>query len=116
MAIKKPPAMRLAATTRPRRIQRTPGVCGGDPCIAETRIPVWVLYQARQFGASDTKLLRMYPGLKRTDLKHAWQYVLAGRHQAAGKEELIVACLDEDHVAVLQHDVFRAERQWGARP
>ncbi len=24
-------------------IQKTPGVCGGDACIRETRIPVWVL-------------------------------------------------------------------------
>jgi uncharacterized protein (DUF433 family) len=23
-------------------IERTPGVCGGDACIAGTRIPVWV--------------------------------------------------------------------------
>ncbi|MGE0823138.1 MAG: DUF433 domain-containing protein [Candidatus Binatia bacterium] len=23
-------------------IESTPGVCGGDPCIVRTRIPVWV--------------------------------------------------------------------------
>jgi hypothetical protein len=28
-------------------IDSTPGVCGGDPCIVRTRIPVWVLEQAR---------------------------------------------------------------------
>ena len=24
-------------------IESRPGVCGGDPCIVRTRIPVWVL-------------------------------------------------------------------------
>jgi len=27
------------------------GVCGGEPCIVRTRIPVWVLEQARRLGA-----------------------------------------------------------------
>jgi hypothetical protein len=27
-------------------IDTTVGVCGGDPCIVRTRIPVWVLEQA----------------------------------------------------------------------
>ena len=29
-------------------IESVPGVCGGDPCIVRTRIPVWVLEQYRQ--------------------------------------------------------------------
>ena len=28
-------------------IEATPGVCGGEPCIVRTRIPVWVLEQMR---------------------------------------------------------------------
>jgi uncharacterized protein (DUF433 family) len=31
-------------------IERTPGVCGGDACIAGTRIPVWVLEGFRRLG------------------------------------------------------------------
>ena len=69
------------STSAPRRssarITRTVGVCGGDPCIAGTRIPVWVLYRARQLGATDRKILRMYPRLKTADLKSAWAYVQA---------------------------------------
>jgi len=30
-----------------RGITKTPGVCGGDACVEGTRIPVWVLVQAR---------------------------------------------------------------------
>ncbi len=28
-------------------IESRPGVCGGEPCIVRTRIPVWVLEQSR---------------------------------------------------------------------
>ena len=29
-------------------VESTPGVCGGEPCIVRTRIPVWVLEQMRR--------------------------------------------------------------------
>ena len=29
-------------------IESRPGVCGGEPCIVRTRIPVWVLEQSRR--------------------------------------------------------------------
>jgi len=31
-------------------IDSTPGVCGGEPCIVRTRIPVWLLVRARQLA------------------------------------------------------------------
>ncbi len=34
-------------------IESIPDVCGGEPCIAHTRIPVWVLEQARRQGAAE---------------------------------------------------------------
>ena len=34
-------------------ITRTPGVCGGDACIRNTRIPVWSLVATRRLGISD---------------------------------------------------------------
>jgi uncharacterized protein (DUF433 family) len=52
-----------------------PGVCGGLPCIAGTRIPIWVLERARQLGASERKLLQMYPMLGSCDLDNAWLFV-----------------------------------------
>ena len=42
-------------------IQNTPGVCGGDACIRQTRIPVWVLVNARGLGISEAELLEDYP-------------------------------------------------------
>jgi uncharacterized protein (DUF433 family) len=56
-------------------IESTPGICGGEPRIAGTRIPVWTLEQARRLGASEADLLRDYPGLRAADLVNAWTYV-----------------------------------------
>ena len=55
-------------------IECTPGVCGGDPCIRRTRIPVWVLVRAQQLGSSDVELLEDYPTLSHHDLGNAWYY------------------------------------------
>jgi hypothetical protein len=33
-------------------ISKTPGIVGGDACIAGTRIPVWDLVEYRQMGAT----------------------------------------------------------------
>jgi len=60
-------------------IENRPGVSGGEPCILRTRIPVWVLEQARRLGTSDAELLKIYPTLRGSDLAHAWAYVRANR-------------------------------------
>ena len=62
-------------------IESTPGVCGGEPCIVRTRIPVWVLARARQLGTSEADLLRCYPTLRAEDLANAWAYVRAHRDE-----------------------------------
>ena len=46
----------------------TPGVCGGQARIRNTRIPVWTLVAYRQQGAPDEELLANYPGLTAEDL------------------------------------------------
>lgn len=56
-------------------IESSPGVCGGDPCIAGTRIPVWVLEQYRQLGMTEAEILANYPTLRAVDLVNAWAYV-----------------------------------------
>lgn len=58
-------------------IESRPGVCGGEPCVVRTRIPVWVLEQARRLGTSESELLRIYPTLRAEDIVHAWAYVRA---------------------------------------
>jgi uncharacterized protein (DUF433 family) len=56
-------------------IESTPGVCGGDPRIAGTRIPVWTLEQYRRLGLTEAKILAAFPGLRAADLVNAWSYV-----------------------------------------
>jgi uncharacterized protein (DUF433 family) len=56
-------------------IQKTPAVCGGAACIADTRIPVWVLEQSRRLGMSDADILKNYPTLRAENLVNAWDYV-----------------------------------------
>ena len=58
-------------------IEVTPGVSGGEPRIAGTRIPVWILEQARRLGTSEADLLRSYPVLRAEDLANAWAYARA---------------------------------------
>jgi len=60
-------------------IESNPNVCGGEPCIVRTRIPVWLLEQARRLGTSESDLLRGYPSLRADDLANAWAYVRSHR-------------------------------------
>jgi uncharacterized protein (DUF433 family) len=71
----------LSETTTPYGglIQKTPGVCGGDACIRHMRIPVWLLVEYRQQGASDDEILGNYPTLTREDLAAAWAYYDANK-------------------------------------
>jgi uncharacterized protein (DUF433 family) len=62
-------------------IESRVGVCGGEPCITRTRIPVWVLEQARRLGVSEADLLRSYPTLRAEDLAHALAYVRSHREE-----------------------------------
>jgi uncharacterized protein (DUF433 family) len=62
-------------------IESRPGVCGGEPCIAGTRIPVWLLEQARRQGMTEAELLRAYPTLHARDLANAWLYVQSFRDE-----------------------------------
>ncbi|MEC4986307.1 MAG: DUF433 domain-containing protein [Oscillatoria sp. PMC 1068.18] len=58
-------------------IRKTPGVMGGDACIRETRIPVWLLVNFRRLGVQEAKLLENYPSLAAEDLVNAWNYAEA---------------------------------------
>lgn len=64
-------------------IEKTAGVCGGDACIARTRIPVWVLVGFRRLGCSDAELLESYPHLSSADLANAWAYAEAHPEEIA---------------------------------
>ncbi|WP_442923209.1 DUF433 domain-containing protein [Microcoleus sp. A6-C5] len=55
-------------------IKKTPGVCGGDACVGNTRIPVWSLVCDRYLGANDGRILQDFPHLTAADLVNAWAY------------------------------------------
>ena len=52
-------------------IDSRPDVCGGEPRIVGTRIPVWLLEQARRLGASERELLEAYASRRAADLVDA---------------------------------------------
>ena len=58
-------------------IESQPGVVGGNPCIVRTRIPVWLLEQARHLGTSEAELLRAYPALRAEDLANFTDKVMS---------------------------------------
>ncbi|MEM8959867.1 MAG: DUF433 domain-containing protein [Acidobacteriota bacterium] len=62
-------------------IEITPDVVGGAARIVRTRIPVWTLVHARQLGASDVEILRMFPRLRAEDLVQAWAYYRSHRDE-----------------------------------
>ena len=62
-------------------IDTDPAVCGGEACISRSRIPVWVLVQAKNQGLSEADLLRSFPTLRAEDLVNAWAYHRAHREE-----------------------------------
>lgn len=62
-------------------IESRPDVCGGEPCVVRTRIPVWVLVRARQSGVSEADILRSYPAISAEDLAEAWAYNRSHREE-----------------------------------
>jgi uncharacterized protein (DUF433 family) len=66
--------MATDTTTTKSWVQKTPGVCGGDACIRNTRISVHGLVHYRQLGFSDQRILETIQGLTQDDLTTAWAY------------------------------------------
>ena len=58
-------------------IRKTPGVIGGDACVRDTRIAVWMLVESKRLGRTDAELLADYPGLTEADLNAVWGYFAA---------------------------------------
>jgi uncharacterized protein (DUF433 family) len=55
-------------------ISKRPDRCGGDACVRETRIPVWLLVEWQRRGKDDAWILEGYPTLTQQDLEAAWAY------------------------------------------
>jgi uncharacterized protein (DUF433 family) len=86
--VEKAEAIELLATSLNhnwRKITKQIDVCGGSACVAGTRIPVWVLANARNLGISESVLLDDYPTLTATDLANAWVYADVYAQEIAGE-------------------------------
>ncbi|MCY7324148.1 MAG: DUF433 domain-containing protein [Phormidesmis sp. CAN_BIN36] len=57
-----------------RGIAKVEGVCGGEACIAGTRIPVWLLVESHRQGVHEAQMLNDYPQISAADLVNAWAY------------------------------------------
>jgi uncharacterized protein (DUF433 family) len=77
-------------STGSRGITKTPGVCGGDACIANTRLPVWLFVSLRRQGATDAEIFQLYPHIDAVDLVNVWAYA------EANQEEIEIALREEE--------------------
>jgi len=62
-------------------LKAAPACAAASRALFRTRIPVWVLEQARRLGVSEAELLRSYPTLRAEDLANAWAYVRSHRDE-----------------------------------
>jgi len=74
MPSKQPASAPPSAKSADSWVRKTPGVCGGDACIRDTRITVWGLVEWRRLGLPDAEILRRIQGLTPADLEAAWDY------------------------------------------
>lgn len=73
--------MNSVATEKTSWIQKTPGMCGGNACIRNTRITVWGHVRYQQLGLSDHGILNAIQGLTPDDLEVAWEYYASNRDE-----------------------------------
>jgi uncharacterized protein (DUF433 family) len=73
-----------------RGITKTIGVMGGDACLANTRLPVWLFVSLRHQGSTDAELLEAYPQLNAIDLVNVWAYA------DAHAEEIAIALQEQE--------------------
>jgi len=56
------------------RIVSDPNICGGEPCVAGTRVPVWVVLSHLAAGEDKETLLQNFPRLTKEDIQACLEY------------------------------------------
>jgi len=56
------------------RISSDPAICGGEPCIAGTRIPARVILSHLAAGDSVETILAEFPRIKKADIDACLEY------------------------------------------
>lgn len=62
-------------------IQTSPGVCGGEACIRNTRHTVAGLVEWKKQGLTDGRILEHHRDLTLADLAAAWDYYATHREE-----------------------------------
>ncbi len=60
--------------TNDSRITSNPGICGGDPCIKGTRIPVHVIISHLAAGDSQEDILKQFPSIRKEEIHACLRY------------------------------------------
>lgn len=56
------------------RITSNPDICGGEPCISDTRIPVSVILSHLAAGETYEDILKSFPRLNKEDILAALEF------------------------------------------
>ena len=64
----------MPQNTEHPHMDRVPGVCGGEPKVKETRIPVWIIAGWHCMGMSMDEIMVMYPQLNAAQVFDALSY------------------------------------------
>lgn len=62
-------------------IASNPQICGGEPCLRGTRIPVTVILDSIAEGSTREEILRSYPSLRPEHIDAALAYAAELAHQ-----------------------------------
>jgi len=62
-------------------VTKTPGVCGGDACVRDTRYTISGLVEWKRLGLTDERILEHHPDLSEADLQTAWEYYATHRDE-----------------------------------
>jgi uncharacterized protein (DUF433 family) len=77
-------------------VRKTPDVCGGEACIRDSRIMVWLLVSLMRQAMTDAELLANYPTLTAEDLDATRTYY----RQHPQEIEAAIAANEEDDEGV----------------
>jgi len=67
------------------RITVDPGVCGGRPCIRDTRIEIAIILDGLAEGLTIEDIIDHYPQLTREDIRAALAYAAELAHEGLWK-------------------------------
>ena len=72
------------------RVTLRPGVCGGKPCIRDTRIEIAVILDGLAEGLTEAGIIDHYPQLTVEDIRAALAYAAELSHESIWKTAVSV--------------------------